>query len=103
MRKLGFRILLTCLLVFSQLGALVHEIGHQGASVTLQGRSAGDPAADPLCGLCLAFAQLAAFAQPAAPAVPQLAVRALQYTAVLPGGRDVSVARGRNRDPPAAA
>jgi len=100
MRKLGFRILLTCLLVFSQLGALVHEIGHQGASVTLQGRSAGDPAADPLCGLCLAFAQLAAFAPPA---VPQLAVRALQYTAVLPGGRDVSVARGRNRDPPAAA
>lgn len=103
MRKASLRILFALLLVFAQLGALVHEIGHQGSSVALQRSGPTDSPADPLCSLCLAFAQLAAFAQPLAPVLPVLAVASLLRATPLPAGRSVSVAHGRNRDPPALA
>lgn len=103
MRKSCLSILLACLLALAQLGAFVHEIGHHGDAVEARHEQGQDQAADSLCALCLAFAQLAAIARPAPLVVtPATGVHEMAASR-LPQGRSVRVARGRNRDPPPPA
>jgi hypothetical protein len=62
MRKLLLTLVLPLILLFSQQGAVVHELGHLTDAVALaaggQGAS-GHPAGDLQCEACLAFAHLA--------------------------------------------
>jgi hypothetical protein len=67
MRKLLFAFLLPLVLLFSQQGAVTHEIGHIADDVALAGGAArtsggGHRASDLQCATCLAFAHLAGVA-----------------------------------------
>ena len=66
MRKLLLALVLPFVLLFSQQGALTHELSHlkePGASRQAAGqRSSGHPAGDLQCEACLAFAHLAGVA-----------------------------------------
>lgn len=69
-------LLLPLLLVFAQLGAARHEIGHLQAPVAQSGEAATaskkDLPLDKLCEVCLAFAHLTTAAKPEVPSLPLL-------------------------------
>jgi hypothetical protein len=49
---------LLLLLIAAQQGALVHELGHLSSAIDGDLQVQSDPAADTLCALCPAFAQV---------------------------------------------
>lgn len=103
MRKTWFAIVLSCLLVLVQAGALVHELSHLAGATSASREAPSDPAADTVCSLCLAFAQIAAFAPSSVPALAPVGAVPIALAALLPADRSVIVARGHNRDPPPAS
>ncbi|MDE3012222.1 MAG: hypothetical protein KGI67_15160 [Pseudomonadota bacterium] len=103
MRKTWFAIVLSCLLVLVQSGALVHELSHRAGATSASRHAPSDPAADTVCSLCLAFAQIAAFAPSTVPALAPAGAAPPAVATQLPRDRGVIVARGHNRDPPPAS
>jgi hypothetical protein len=85
MRAFLLRILLPLFLVLGQAGGAAHELSHLGASGAPSSPD-GLLLSDHSCGLCTAFAQLAAGAAPALPAFerPLVAAVPIAVPATLP-------------------
>ena len=100
MRKSWLPLLLSCLLILVQLGALAHEIGHQRIATAGTHGAPAEPAADGVCRLCLAFSQLAAFARPVTQVVATDVAQHIQQSRLAPATPSAGIARTGNRDPP---
>lgn len=58
MRKLPISLIVSFLLLFAQLGALIHEVSHLVQAGTSDVRVHADSHLDKTCELCLAFSQV---------------------------------------------
>lgn len=99
MRKLAVSLLLPLLMLFSQQGALWHEIGHLGGAGA-PAREGKQQPIDRLCEQCLAYGAMAAAA---APFVAPLALAELGFAApleTLPPFVAAQAPSARSRGPP---
>jgi hypothetical protein len=103
MRKLLLAVLLPFMLLLSQQGAVLHEIGHL-ADVSRPGAGAPGsrthPAGDLQCETCLAFAHLAGVATLHVPAPVLLALRHPRPVVDLPAFLGADAPTARSRGPP---
>lgn len=115
LRRLWFSVLLSLCLLFSQQGALLHELGHlgkghAGLELSASGQHAAmqaspyalaAPAATELCGTCLAYVQMAS-ALPAPWHALELGTqRPLAFLAIFFVAYSVPVPPASIRGPPA--
>lgn len=98
MRKLFCSLLLPLLMLFSQQGAVLHEIGHwKGAGSTEKQMVS----ADTPCDICLAYADMAGTAKPDSPSAGLLVDLVFHHHAESPVfGRDSESPARRSRGPP---
>jgi hypothetical protein len=105
-RRLTLTVLLPLVLLFSQQGALLHELSHwHFASPTVEAKAEAATSVDAdICLDCLAFAQVAGLAQFDLPALPSH--EGLSYHFVSEAARSVAEASTpalRSRGPPLSA
>ena len=103
MRKLLLSVLLPFMLLLSQQGAVLHEIGHI-ADLTQSGAGApgskSHPAGDLQCETCLAFAHLAGVATVHVPVPPLLALEHPRPSVDAPVFVGADAPTARSRGPP---
>ncbi len=98
MRKFIRSLLLPLLMLCSQHGALLHEIGHWKSASSTEKQIA---MADKPCDICLAYADMAGTVKPDAPRVELAADLAFHHHAQSPVfGRDSESPARRSRGPP---